>query len=463
MGVSVQTGLQDPQSPQDIDRQSQPEQVNQQDLQRTFLEPFADLLAQVEMARAAEIYALYPRLRSLAEIGNGVEDATQIVLVANDYLGLSQDPRVREAAQQAVAEFGTSRCASPLAGGSTRLYVALEDHLKSFLQQQGVAVFASGYQANVGVISALMQPGDLILTDLFNHASIVDGARLSGADIRVFQHNRHTHLESLLKRDRQSRRVLVIVEGVYSADGDIVKLPEIVEVAHRYGAVVMIDEAHSFGVLGRDGRGAAEHFDMLHDVDVIMGTMSKSLASVGGFIVGNQRIIDVVRHNARSLIFSAAPPPASVAAADRALHIIETEPARRERLWDNARFFIDGLESRGFELLGSETPVIPLLVGDQVRTMELTVRLPRDPADGAGAPQPDSRPRHCRSRSRIAHPCARHHRRGRRVLRVASRQILGVDFAADAAAVGCTGVTESDGSADSRSAGSDCCGRAFLG
>ncbi len=373
MGASVQTGLQDPQSSRDIDTQTDP--VSQQDNQRAFLEPFEDLLGQVEMARAAEIYALYPQLRSGAEIGSGQSPVPQIVLVANDYLGLSYDPRVREAGQRAIAEFGTSRCASPLAGGSTRLHTNLEDRLKSFLKQESVALFASGYQANVGVISALMQPGDLILTDLFNHASIVDGARLSGADIRVFQHNRHTHLESLLKRDRQSRRVLVIVEGVYSADGDIVKLPEIVEVTHRYGALVMIDEAHSFGVLGKGGRGGAEHFDMLHSVDVIMGTMSKSLASVGGFVVGNKAVIDVVRHNARSLIFSAAPPPASVAAADQALQIIESEPERRARLWDNAHFFINGLEARGFELLGSETPVIPLLVGDQVRTMELTVRL----------------------------------------------------------------------------------------
>jgi 7-keto-8-aminopelargonate synthetase-like enzyme len=220
-----------------------------------------------------------------------------------------------------------------------------------------------------------MQPGDLILTDLFNHASIIDGARLSGADIRVFQHNRHTHLESLLKREGQGRRVLVIVEGVYSADGDIVKLPEIVDVAHAHGALVMIDEAHSFGVLGHGGRGAAEHFDMLRDVDLIMGTMSKSLASIGGFIVGSEALIDVVRHNARSLIFSAAPPPASVAAATRALQIIEAEPEHRERLWDNAHFMLDGLKARGFKVMGSETPVIPMLIGDQVRTMEVTVRL----------------------------------------------------------------------------------------
>lgn len=375
MGASVQKDLTDPKSPRETDPQNQTEQVSRREHQANFLRPFEDLLGQVEMAREAEIYALYPRLRSSAETGNGKSSVPQIVLVANDYLGLSHDSRVREAGLKAIAEFGTSRCASPLAGGNTRLHVALDDHLKSFLRQEAVAVFASGYQANVGAISALMQPGDLILTDLYNHASIVDGARLSGADIRVFQHNRHTHLESLLRRDRQSRRVLVIVEGVYSADGDIVKLPEIVEVAHAHGAMVMIDEAHSLGVLGKDGRGATEHFDMLDEVDLIMGTMSKSLASVGGFVVGNQQIIDVVRHNARSLIFSAAPPPASVAAADQALHIIENEPERRQRLWENAHFFIDGLKSRGFELLGSETPVIPLLVGDQGRTMELTVRL----------------------------------------------------------------------------------------
>jgi len=371
MGAIVERRLHEPESQTD-DPQGQPEQ-DLEHLRTAFLKPYEELLGQVALARAADIYALYPVLRPPSS--NGKEGVPQIVLAANDYLGLSYDPRVREAAREAIAEFGSSRCSSPLAGGSTRLHVELEDGLKSFLQQEAVALFASGYQANVGVVSALMQPGDLILTDLFNHASIIDGARLSGADIRVFQHNRHTHLESLLKRERQSRRVLVIVEGIYSADGDIVKLPEIVEVAHRYGALVMIDEAHSFGVLGRGGRGAAEHFDMLHDVDLIMGTMSKSLASIGGFIVGNQALLDVVRHNARSLIFSAAAPPASVAAAGRALQIIDSEPERRERLWDNAHFMLDGLKTRGFRVMGSETPVIPMLVGDQVRTMEVTVRL----------------------------------------------------------------------------------------
>lgn len=374
MGVTLERSLHDPESPGDS---GQPTHVpdNKRQLRATFLEPFNELLQQVGAARAAEIYPLYPCVRGPGEANAASAADRQIVLIANDYLGLSFDARVKAAAQEAIAEFGSSRCASPLAGGNTRLHVALEDGLKSFLRQEAVAVFASGYQANVGIISAIMQPGDLILTDLFNHASIIDGARLSGAEIKVFQHNRETHLDSMLKREGQGRRVVVIVEGIYSADGDIVRLPELVEVAHAHGALVMIDEAHSFGVLGAGGRGAAEHFDMLNDVDLIMGTMSKSLASVGGFVVGDQGLVDVVRHNARSLIFSAAPPPASVAAAHRALQIIDAEPERRARLWDNAHFFLDGLKARGFETMGSETPVIPLLVGDPVRTMEFTVRL----------------------------------------------------------------------------------------
>lgn len=372
MAATVETSSHDPQA-RNGGEASTPVSSDRRQRRGRFLEPFDNLLQQVNATQQAEIYPLYPCVPSTAEVA--ARRDRQIVLVANDYLGLSSDPRVKAAAQEAIAEFGSSRCASPLAGGSTRLHAALEEGLRSFLCQEAAAIFASGYQANVGVISAVMQPGDLILTDLFNHASIVDGARLSGAEIKVFQHNRPAHLESLLEREGRGRRVLVIVEGVYSADGDIVRLPEIAEVAHAGGALVMIDEAHSLGVLGDGGRGAAEYFGLLGEVDLVMGTMSKSLASVGGFIVGDQGLIDVVRHNARSLIFSAAAPPASVAAAHRALQLIESEPERRARLWENAHFFLDGLRARGFEVMGAETPVIPILVGDPVRTMEFTVRL----------------------------------------------------------------------------------------
>jgi 7-keto-8-aminopelargonate synthetase-like enzyme len=247
--------------------------------------------------------------------------------------------------------------------------------LAGFLEQEAAVLFASGYQANVGAISALVGKDDLILTDLYNHASIVDGSRLSGAQVRYFQHNSATHLEAVLKRDRQGRRTLVLIEGIYSADGDIACLPEICAVAHKHDALVMVDEAHSFGVLGARGAGAAEHFGLLEDVDLIMGTMSKSLASVGGFVAGDRQIVDAIAHSARALIFSAALPPAGVAAALQSLEILETEPELRERLWCNARFFLEGVKSAGFDTMDSETPVIPMLVGDQLRAIELAAAL----------------------------------------------------------------------------------------
>jgi 8-amino-7-oxononanoate synthase len=338
-----------------------------------FLRRFEPLLAQVETARQADLYPFYASADPTAYVG----EAAPVVLVANDYLGLSKDERVREAARQAITEYGTSRCSSPLAGGHSPLHRALEERLARFLHQEAVAVFASGYQANVGIVSALVGAGDLILTDLFNHASIVDGARLSGAEVRFFQHNSPSHLEAVLAREAADRRVLVIVEGIYSADGDIVRLPEVCRVAHARGALVMVDEAHSLGVLGDGGRGAAEHFGLLQDVDVIMGTMSKSLASVGGFVAADRALVDAVAHSARSLIFSAALPPAGAAAALAALEILETEPERRERLWRNAQIMLDGLQARGLDTMGSETPVIPIRVGDPTRTIAFTAALRR--------------------------------------------------------------------------------------
>lgn len=339
---------------------------------QAFLEPFADLLRQVEAAREASVYPFYPCVEQsppAPTIGK------QIVLVANDYLGLSADPRVRGAAQEAIERFGTSRCASPLAGGYTELHRDLERRLASFLHQEEAAIFASGYQANVGIISGLMQRGDLILTDVLNHASIIDGARLSGAEVHFFQHNNAAHLERLLARKGRGRRVLVIVEGIYSADGDIGALPELSRVAHAHDALLMVDEAHSLGVLGARGGGASEHYDLLEVVDLIMGTMSKSLASVGGFVAASSALVDVIRHQARSLIFSAALPPAGVAAARMALQIVESEPEHRERLWRNARAMLSGLRERGFDTMRSETPVVPILVGDPMRTVELTATL----------------------------------------------------------------------------------------
>lgn len=339
-------------------------------VRETFLAPFAPLLDQVDALREAGSYPFYAGPEGATDDG-----AEPVVLVANDYLGLSTHGRVRDAARQAIVELGTSRCASPLAGGYTGLHGELERTLATFFARDAAVLFASGYQANVGMISALVGKGDLVLTDLFNHASIADGARLSGADVRFFQHNSVSHLERILANDGAGRRTIVVVEGIYSADGDIVRLPEICQVAHDHGALVLIDEAHSLGVLGDGGRGAAEHFGLLGEVDLIMGTMSKSLASVGGFVVGDRRLVDVVAHNARSLIFSAALPPANVAAALASLEILSSRPDLRERLWRNARYFLAELVSRGFDTMRSETPVIPILVGDMDKTIEFTAHL----------------------------------------------------------------------------------------
>jgi 8-amino-7-oxononanoate synthase len=343
---------------------------------RAFLTPFDDLLQQIRAAHGAAIYSLYPQIEETIAPGwVAMEGRRTVSLIANDYLGLSMDPRVTDAARDAIGRLGSSRCASPLAGGYTDIHRSLEQELAEFLEQDACAVFPTGYQANVGVISALMRPGDLVVSDLLNHASIIDGARLAGSQLRYFQHNDARHLDRILDAADAGQRALVVVEGIYSADGDIAPLADLCEVAQAHEAILMVDEAHSFGVLDHEGRGAAGDQGMLGEVDLIVGTMSKSLGSVGGFAAASGAVIDVIRHNARSLIFSAALPPAQAEAARTALSILRTEHERRDRLWENARMLLDALEERGFDTLGSVTPVVPMLVGDPGLTLALTTEL----------------------------------------------------------------------------------------
>ena len=333
---------------------------------------FPDRLGAFYVREQADLYPFYSSVDP-DTVTNG--SPRPVVLVANDYLGLASDERVRQAAREAITRFGTSRCSSPLAGGHSQLHTELQTRVARFLQQESAALFASGYQANVGIVSSLVGRDDLLLTDILNHASIVDGARLSGAEMRFFQHNSASHLRKILAQEARGRRVLVVIEGIYSADGDIACLPDLCDAAHEHGAMLMIDEAHSLGVLGEGGRGAAEHFGLLAEVDLIMGTMSKSLASVGGFVAGDQCLVDTIAHSARSLIFSAALPPAGAAAALTSMQIIESEPERRERLWDNTQFFLEELQDRGFDTMNSVTPVVPIRVGDPGKTIEFAARL----------------------------------------------------------------------------------------
>jgi 8-amino-7-oxononanoate synthase len=297
------------------------------------------------------------------------------MLGSNNYLGLTNHPKVKEAAVEAVRRFGTGCAGSRLLNGTLSLHEALEDKLARFIRKEAAVTFSTGFQVNLGTISSLLDRGDAVYLDKQDHACIIDGARLSFARIRKFEHNDPSELRRLMAADAEVRGRLVVVDGVVSMEGDIAPLPQIVEIARQFGAAVMVDDAHGLGVLGRNGRGTAEHFDLEDDVHLVMGTFSKSLASIGGFIAGERAVIDHIRHAARSLIFSAALAPASVAAASAAVDIVEREPERREQLWRNTRFLMDGLSSLGFHTGDSRTPVIPIIVGDDYRAFRMTRRL----------------------------------------------------------------------------------------
>ncbi|MCA1582841.1 MAG: pyridoxal phosphate-dependent aminotransferase family protein [Acidobacteria bacterium] len=298
-----------------------------------------------------------------------------VMLGSNNYLGLTNDPRVKEAAIEAIRKYGSGCAGSRFLNGTLDLHVILEERLASFMRQDAAVVFATGFQVNLGAISCLVGKGDSVYLDKQDHACIIDGARLSFGEVRKFKHNDPADLRRQMKNDTMSRGKLVVVDGVFSMEGDIAPLPEIVAVARDFEAAVMVDDAHGVGVLGPTGRGTAEHFGLEDEVDLIMGTFSKSMASVGGFIAGEATVIDYVKHRARTLIFSAAPPPASVAAALATVDIMEQEPERRERLWENTRFFAEGLRSLGLDTGDSETPVVPVVVGEDLTALRMVHRL----------------------------------------------------------------------------------------
>ena len=297
-----------------------------------------------------------------------------IMLGSNNYLGLTNHPKVKEAAIAAVRKYGTGCAGSRFLNGTLDIHVELEGRLARFMRKEAALAFSTGFQTNLGTISALAGKDDLLAIDKLDHASIIDGCRLSLSDVKRFRHNDAADLDRVLSQGN-SRGKLVVVDGVFSMEGDIADLPGIVDTARAHGARVMVDDAHGIGVLGVDGRGTAEHFGLEDEVDIIMGTYSKSLASIGGFIVADRDVIEYVKHHARALIFSASPPPASVASVIAALDIIEQEPDRRERLWDNTVKMQKGFKDMGYDIGVSETPVIPVVVGDDMTAFMMTGRL----------------------------------------------------------------------------------------
>lgn len=322
-------------------------------------------------ARMAQAAGLYPYFLPLEDT-EGTEvvvDGRRILMIgSNNYLGLTTDPRVRQAAVDATLRYGTSCTGSRFLNGTLRIHQELEARLADYVGKQAALVFSTGYQTNLGTISCLVQRGDVVVADKDDHASIVDGCMLALGELRRFSHNDLGHLDRVLGGIDPKAGRMVVVDGVYSMGGDLAPLPQLIEVCKAHGARIMVDDAHSLGVMGR-GRGTAAHFGVTDDVDLIMGTFSKSFASLGGFIAGADDVIHYIQHHARALIFSASMPASNVAAVMAALEIMENEPERVDRLWEVTERMRAGLKRLGFNMGPSVTPVIPIVTGDVATTI----------------------------------------------------------------------------------------------
>ncbi|MEW4567149.1 8-amino-7-oxononanoate synthase [Tautonia sp. JC769] len=295
---------------------------------------------------------------------------------SNDYLGLAGDPRVIAAGVDAARLYGWGAGASPLVSGWRGVHQALAEELAAFEGTEAVAVFPSGYAANLGTIASLVGSGDAVYGDRLNHSCLVQGARLSGASLRVFPHRDHGRLADLLERDRgRFRRTLIATDGVFSMDGYLAPIPELVAIAERFGAMLLVDEAHGTGVFGPEGRGASEALGVAGRVPIRVGTLSKAIGSVGGFVAGSRRLVDHLNNHAPTLVYSTAMPPAAAGAAREALRIIREEPWRRERVQGLGRRLREGLRGIGLPVLESEGPIVPVILGEVDRTMDAAARL----------------------------------------------------------------------------------------
>jgi len=304
-----------------------------------------------------------------------LEGRRVILMASNNYLGLATDPRLKAAAIAATERYGVGAGASRLISGTMVPHELLEAALAKFKDTESALVFSAGYLANIGLIPALIGSGGLILADRLCHASLIDGCRLSGAELRVFRHRDMTQLASLLARRTAKRPTLIVTDGVFSMDGDLAPLPDLVELAERYGSRLLVDDAHGTGVLGAHGRGSLEHFGVEHRIPFHMGTLSKALGTSGAYIAGPESLIRYLVNTARSFIYTTAPPPSTAAAAMAALSIVQDDPARRARLWNNRDRLAGGLAALGYRLAESESPILPVLIGDAAKTLRLADRL----------------------------------------------------------------------------------------
>ncbi len=321
-------------------------------------------------AREVQAAGLYPYFKPISESEDTVviiEGQKKLMMGSNNYLGLTHHPKVLEAARRALERYGSGCTGSRFLNGTLDLHEQLEARLAEFFGKEAALVFSTGYQANLGLVSGLVGRDDVVLIDKLDHASIVDGAKLSYGETERFAHGNLEQLERLLQK-HSSKGMLVIVDGVYSMEGDIADVPNLVRLCQKYGAALAVDDAHAVGVLGPKGDGTAAHFNLTDEVDVIVGTFSKSLASIGGFVAASESVIHYLKHHSRPLIFTAALPPSNTAGVLAALEVMISEPERRVRLWENTCRLRDGFRELGFDIGPTQTPIIPVLIGPLEKT-----------------------------------------------------------------------------------------------
>jgi len=335
-------------------------------------------IAQFQDANLIREMGLYPYFRPI-ESGQDTEvfiDGKRVLMFgSNSYLGLTSHPKIKEASKKAIDKYGTGCAGSRFLNGTLDIHIELERRLANYVGKEGAVLFSTGFQVNLGVLSSITGRNDYLILDEYDHASLIDGSRLSFSKVIKYAHNDMEDLQRKLSILPEEAVKLIAVDGIFSMEGDIVKLPEIVKIADKFGANIMVDDAHSLGVIGHKGAGTASHFGLTDQVDLIMGTFSKSLASLGGFIAADAETIDYLKHRARALMFSASMPPASVASVIAALDIIESEPERIAKLWDNTNYAMKLLLEEGFDLGPTESPILPIYVRDNMKTFQVTRHL----------------------------------------------------------------------------------------
>ena len=339
------------------------------------MKPLQTKLARYTVPQEAKAKGIYPYFTPISSEQNTevlVGDKKVLMFGSNSYLGLTNHPKIKEAAKAAIDKYGTGCAGSPFLNGTLDIHIQLQDELAEFLGKDGVMLFSAGFQANSGTIPCVVGRNDYMIYDELDHASIMEGKLITFASTLKYKHRNMEDLERVLQRCPLEASKLVVTDGVFSMEGDVAPISTMVELCNKYQATLMVDEAHGLGVFGREGRGTCDHFDQLPNVEMVMGTFSKSLASIGGFLAADKETINFMKHNVRPYIFTASIAPAATASVIEALHIMRSEPERRENLWSNTNYAMKCFRDLGFEIGHTETPIIPLFIRDTDKTFLLT-------------------------------------------------------------------------------------------